>query len=955
MAASLSGGRGQAGWRRALRGAGVDLRRGEGEPALLLFLFLFLLLTFQISTETVRQSTFIDSLGAANLPWVYLLVAITSYPFLLAYNRFVGSYRVEQLLITSCLGVAAAMVGFWWLMGSGGGTRPWVAVAYYVFTAIVYGLLNSQFWLFANHLFDPRQAKRLFGFLGAGALLGGILGGQVARFASRLAGTTSVLLIASVLLVAAAFLLRRVGPSESTGEHRVPTAEEKGSTPAGGGVGVVRRSKLLTSIALVVVLTVMVGQIVDLQFNAAVEASTTSLDQRTAFFGNFFSVMGVAAFLFQLAFTSRIHRRLGIGFALRVLPVTIAAGTVVMFIAAGRFPKVLVGAALLLKIGESGLRYSLDQATRELLFLPVPSDLRLRAKAFIDVFVQRGAKGLAALLLLPVTFGLLTVLQAGWISLGLVALWLWIIRGASREYVAAFRHGLKGRTVDVAIPVDLSDMTTLELLLEALGSSDSRQVIHSLDILAANDRGKLVPPLLLYHDDAEVRKRTLEVLAQTDRTESLPLIERSLRDEDAEVRAEAVRVLAGMRGTDAAELMQPKLEEADPGVRAAAVACLANLGDESMAEDATPVLLDLLRDAEPRVRVEAAKAIGAVHEPRYQAHLIGLLYDRDRSVVREAITSIRRRVSRDGFNPLYVPTLVALLQDRRVRHEVREGLVAFGEPAVPAMVHFMNDEDEPLWVRRALPKAIAAVGTPSAAEALLEGLEQGRDAFHRRKLVEALASIQTGREIFLAERGRILKEISREARRYLRLLGSLEGLGLRRKGRVEGARILWDGEIEPTLLDRLFEERSADNLLNLFGLLTLVHPAGEIWPAYLGLTGGDKMQRARALEFLDNTLEGETRRDVFAVIDDCPLAEKFARARRQFGVVVLGKSETLKRVLDLEERDDPEAGPLVAAALYTVHLEQVDGLESRVRDLASHAEDAFVRETAVWVAGRMDL
>ena len=62
--------------------------------------------------------------------------------------------------------MSVLLVGFWVLMGFG---WVWVAIVYYVFTAIVYGLLNSQFWLFANHLVDPRQAKRLFGFIGAGA------------------------------------------------------------------------------------------------------------------------------------------------------------------------------------------------------------------------------------------------------------------------------------------------------------------------------------------------------------------------------------------------------------------------------------------------------------------------------------------------------------------------------------------------------------------------------------------------------------------------------------------------------------------------------------------------------------------------------------------------------------------------------------------------------------------
>jgi AAA family ATP:ADP antiporter len=952
---ATSHGRGQqAGWRRVLGRIGVDLRPGEGEAATLLFVFLFLLLTFQISTETVRQSTFIDSLGAARLPWVYLLVAITSYPFLIFYNRFVDRYRVEQLLIGSCLIVCAVLAGFWVLMRFG---WSWVAILYYVATAIIYGLLNSQFWLYANHLFDPRQAKRLFGFIGAGALLGGILGGQVARYASKLFGTSSVLIVAIVLLLAGVLLIRRLKSVRMAHDHTSAPAAggKKSAAKASGGFQVLKQSRLLASITAVVVLTIMVGQIVDLQFNWAVEQSTTTLDERTALFGNFFSIMGVAAFVFQLLFTSRIHRALGIGFAMRVLPVVIGIGTIALFIANVKFPAMLIAGAMILKIGESGLRYSLDQATRELIFLPVPSELRVKAKAFIDIFVQRGAKGLAALLLLPVTFGIISAIDTGWITLVLVAIWLVVISVTAREYVSAFRVGLKGRTMDVEIPVDLSDMTTLELLLESVGSSDTRQVLHGLEILAANDRGHLVPPLLLYHDDPEVRRRTLMVMADTGRQESTALVERTLKDGDPDVRAEAIRVLAGLQGTNVAELMLPKLEEGDPGVRAAAVACLANLGDPDHAVQAEKVLRDLLSDGKCSVRREAAKAIGAVHEPQFQTHLIRMLYDPDRIVVREAITAIRRRVARDGYNPLYVPTLISLLQTRQVRHEARQALVAFGEQVVPALVHFMNAPDEPIWVRRALPKAVAAIGTPAAVHALLDGLEKGHDAFHRRKLIESLGSVRDVGGVLKKERSRVHKQIAREARRYLRQLVSLEGLGLEGKGQVRGASIVWDGEIEPTLLDRLVEERTADNLHNLFGLLAALHGGAEIWPAYRSLLSPDTMERAHALEFLENTLDGAVKRDVFEVIDDALLGEKLRRAATRHQFRVVSKRDSLLHYLELTEEEDPEAPAMVSSALYTIHLESVPELETTLRELAANGANAFVRETATWVGGRLGL
>ena len=63
---------GQRLWRRL----GVDVRPGEGAITALLFVSLFLVINFQYIAKTVRQSTFVDSLGATRLPWVYLAVAL---------------------------------------------------------------------------------------------------------------------------------------------------------------------------------------------------------------------------------------------------------------------------------------------------------------------------------------------------------------------------------------------------------------------------------------------------------------------------------------------------------------------------------------------------------------------------------------------------------------------------------------------------------------------------------------------------------------------------------------------------------------------------------------------------------------------------------------------------------------------------------------------------------------
>lgn len=946
----------RGGWRLLANRLGIDMRPGEEAPALLLFSCFFLFTTFQYTTKAVRQSAYIDGLGAANLPWVYLTVAICSYPLLRLYSAFADRLKQHHLIAATSALIAGSMVAFWWLFQY---SWPWIPFVLYVWISIVYVMNFSQFWSFSNHLFDPRQAKRLFGFVGAGGLLGGVAGGQVARFVSSWVDTrTNFLVAAGILLMAGGLILivERFRPSDAASVAGAMGLKKLDRVK--GGVEALKSSRQLRLIAAIIVLTVVVAQIVDVQFNWVVEESTSDLEDATRFFGNFFSIMGITAFLFQLAFTSRIHRKLGVGVAMRVLPVTMALGSSAVLGAFYFLPGLLLSSALLVKVGENGLRYSLEQSTRELLFLPVPSQIRLKGKVFIDVFIQRSAKGLAAVLLLPVTPAIALVsppVLAGWLVFPLIATWLLVIGVMYREYVSSFREGLKKQKLDSEVPINMSDAATLELLVQSLGSSDRRHVVQSLELLEENNRGNLVPPLLLYHDDPEVRRRTLTIIGKVGRVDALPLVERALTDEDPEVRAEAIQALAKLHGGDIRELMLPRLKEAEAPVRAAAVACLANLGDEKVMGEATAALNDLLVDEDPNVRSEAAKALGAIHEPRYQECLIRLLYDRNVEVVREAITAIRRRVGRDGFNPLYVPTLISLLQSRKIKHEAREALTAFGEPALPALNHFMSDTDEPLWVRRALPKTVARIGTLAAATALVERLGEATDPFQRWQLVEALGSLPG--DIRRSVDGRIVAEqINREARSYLQALADLNAMGLFEKGHLEGPCVTWSSPtLDPSLVDRLLAERLDGNLRTLFGLTAIAYPPRDVWAAHRSLVSGRVALRNHALEYLDNILTGEVRRDVFAVIGDDSLEEKMHIAERELGIEIRSRVGAIDHLLGEIDSGASDENHLTLAALYLVHTDRIKELYSRVKELMEGTDDPLVGETAVWVARRLGL
>ena len=929
----------------------VDLRAGEARLCWLLFTVYFLLLMFQYATKAVRQSVFIDSLGAQQLPFVYLLVALCSYPLLVLHGWMVDRWAQGRLIAATCLAVGFSLVLFWWLFQS---RALWVSVAFYLWISVVGILLVSQFWAYSSHLLDARQAKRLFGFIGAGGILGSVAGGQLARWTSSRFDTYTALLAAAVLLVCLAALMRWRAPrGSSAGAGHRTGARRAGSLPdARAGFGVVFGSPYLRLIAAIMLLSGMVSQVVDLQFSWVIEQSTESLNERTAVFGNLYSIMGLAAFAFQLLATARIHRRRGVGFALRVLPVTNGFGSAIFLFAGMFFPVLLVPVAFMLKIGENGLRYSLDQASRELLFLPVPARQRPKAKAFIDVFVQRSTKGVAALALLTVAFGWISVVHTAWFSLVWIVVWIALISATHRHYVRSFRDSLL-RRLEPDREVDVFDRATLEVLVEGLGSADPRETLHSLELLSTHGRGRLVPPLMLHHADAEIRAKTLEILQDEDRRDAVPLVEKLLMDPEARVRAAATRALASLTQRDLCQQMMERLGDPDVQIRAAAVSYLATRSDSQVRQRTDACFAELLADGDPEVRLEAARLLGEIEDPHYQAGLVRLLYDVDPRVAKVAVESVSSRVEGGSRNPLYIPILISRLHDRRLKHEARTALVGYGETVIPALQHFMNDDQEEIWVRRALPKTIARIGGRAALMSLTESLSAA-DPFLRRKVIEALGFLRSHDSEARPHRASIEAQLLVECHGHLRALIDLTALSEYRGGGNGRPVLVGDEKArEPHLLERLLSDRIDDHTSNIFRLLGLIYPQRDILATYQGLLSERPDQRAHALEYMDNILEGEVRRAVFAVIDDLPIRERLRMAKKIFDLEPATVSATVRRLASVRPPGDVDAAWLTAAALHYIHDLGMSDLYPEIRRAAERDLEPLVQETTTLLLSRM--
>ena len=401
--------------------------RKLGLRASLLFVNFFLIITALYQLKPASRSLFIEALGAARLPYVWIITALTMVVFITYYHRLVARYSRFNVVLGTCLVISSLLVLFRLLINFPGTI---VAVCFYVFVDILSVVLVEQFWSLTNSIYTTREGKSWYGFVGTGGLVGGITGGGLSALLiqhTRLQ-TPDLLLTAAVtigIIFALTWVMGRIGLyCEVEQVFRVEAAGKAGWRVLG-------QSRYLMLIAAVLLLAQLVSPLIDYQFLNSVEASYPEREARTAFISLFFSVMGFISVGINLVITPLIHRFFGTIVGLLVQPLMIS-----LFSWAFLFQSTLFfGSAA--KISDRGLSYSINRASKELLYIPIDPVIIYQAKAWIDMFGYRIFKVSGSLMILiftqwlPIKLGLS---QLSWITITICAAWIAIIMVLRHEY-----------------------------------------------------------------------------------------------------------------------------------------------------------------------------------------------------------------------------------------------------------------------------------------------------------------------------------------------------------------------------------------------------------------------------------------------------------------------------------------------------------------------------------------
>jgi AAA family ATP:ADP antiporter len=405
----------------------LDIRKGEFEPALLFFLFWFLVIVVFQALRPLKKGLFVEHLGAevelyaklANIGVAMLAVVV----FTALYNRF-GSRR---LIPTLCGIFAVALLTFASVLGGGGRPATSVNWAFYLFGDAWSTVWVTTFWAYLNELTRTDQSKRLYGLIGAG----GVIGGLMANFAvwqyvedSGIGVLLTAAAVITVVIAAIVFRLEMIARSPGDTIQR-KSDTPKAATPAPqkdnavlDGASLVVASKYLLAIGMITFLYEINSQILDYQYSSAAE-TLQGAGGTQAFFGQVGTIVGVISVFTQLFLVSFIIRTFGMTTALLVLPAAMAVASGIYFVT-----PVLTTAALL-TISDNSFNYSINQTARETLYVPTSDDVKYKARAFINMLVQRIGKGAAILMALG--FGAMSNLPLRYLSiLAFVVIAIWV-------------------------------------------------------------------------------------------------------------------------------------------------------------------------------------------------------------------------------------------------------------------------------------------------------------------------------------------------------------------------------------------------------------------------------------------------------------------------------------------------------------------------------------------------
>jgi len=582
---------------------------------------------------------------------------------------------------------------------------------------------------------------------------------------------------------------------------------------------------------------VIVSTLIEFQFFSATDAhyGTNARDMQ-AFLGFFFGLLTIVAFFFNAFLTGNLLRKLQMK-SLLVTPAVLFLGSLGVLLS----PFALLQ-AIIMKGSDESLAFSLNQSTREILYIPVFSDLKFKAKPFIDMFISRFAKVIAALILL--IFALMLNKEVDYLTpvfdsglakdlswIVIIFLIPWAIFGLKigKMYLSAVAANIprKPDRGDKNVTEQL-DVDYIKQVFDMVDSRNRSSVLYAMNLFDLLEQNKLTPEIkeMISEKSGEVKGSSLSGLFEAEGAVGFEVSADEISREDLVTNIREIMTLDAYQ-----QLMK--------------------LHAERVFEESRKSEIE---------KMELAKAIGLMSPDAPLVEKLGkLISDDSPDVSGYAIKSAARLLKSE-----HIPAIIQKLGNPLTREDAISALHRYGRSALRLLEKYLFDKNRDMASRTAAIEVMARLGTQEAVGILAKELETG-DGELDPAVIDALDRIRSEKANVRFPAQLVQKKIYALIQKYGRAFVELQRLGAGDKTAERRRRL----------------ERSLETSLeNIFKLLGLSYPHEDIHKAWHNLQTGSRNSVAFAIELLDNTLKREMKDLLLPLIEDMSPADRLRRIQK---------------------------------------------------------------------------
>lgn len=423
-------------------------------PAAVLFMIVYAKLSNMLSKENLFYVTIIPFLI------FFGFFAAVLYPMREALHPNASADYLQSILPQGLAGLVACY-------------RNWTYSIFYIL-AELWGsvVLSLLFWGFANDITRVTEAKRFYSLFGLGANFALLASGPAIVLVSdirrhlpadvdawqiSLNYLMGMVVIAGFLIIGVYWWINR---NVLTDPRLYDPTEEKKVKKSKPKLGILEsfaflaRSKYILCLAVLVIAYGISINLVEVTWKNQLRLQYPSANDYSTFMGKFSFVTGAVTIFMMLFVGGNLIRRKGWGFAAMITPVVLLITGVAFFAFVlfredlgayiamiGSTPlmlAVLFGAAQ--NIMSKSAKYSLFDPTKEMAYIPLDPESKVKGKAAIDVVGARLGKSGGSFIQqgLLVAFGSIAAITpyVGAALLVIIVAWLIAVRSLNKQFVA---------------------------------------------------------------------------------------------------------------------------------------------------------------------------------------------------------------------------------------------------------------------------------------------------------------------------------------------------------------------------------------------------------------------------------------------------------------------------------------------------------------------------------------